>query len=143
MNNEKRKNYLDNIRWITILIVVAFHVFYYYNNIGVTPMFAGLSDNTAVPGTPAAVTSLDALYNTEGLPDGTGVAPPPKGKHLFGVVTMNEKGQIVIPKKARDVMGYNSSEELVVLGDEGNGLALMRVCDFEKQMQDVLESIKK
>lgn len=143
MNNVKRKNYLDNIRWITILIVVEFHVFYYYNNIGVTPMFAGLSDNPDVPGTPVAVTTLDALYNTEGLPDGTGVAPPPKGKHLFGVVTMNEKGQIVIPKKAREVMGYNSSEELVVLGDEGNGLALMRVRDFEKQMQDVLESIKK
>ncbi|MDD6035014.1 MAG: helix-turn-helix domain-containing protein [Lachnospiraceae bacterium] len=88
-------------------------------------------------------TTLDALYNTEGLPDGTGVAPAPKGKHLFGVVTMSEKGQLVIPKKARDVMGYNSCEELVVLGDEGSGLALMRVCDFEKQMQEALESIKK
>ena len=56
MNNVKRKNYLDNIRWITILIVVAFHVFYYYNNIGVTPMFAGLSDNPVIQGGAVTVT---------------------------------------------------------------------------------------
>ncbi|WP_192846120.1 hypothetical protein [Anaerostipes sp. 494a] len=30
-----RKLYLDNIRWITILLVVIFHSFYYYNNIDV------------------------------------------------------------------------------------------------------------
>ncbi|MDD5900632.1 MAG: acyltransferase [Lachnospiraceae bacterium] len=56
MNNVKRKNYLDNIRWITILIVVAFHVFYYYNNIGVTPMFTGLSDNPVIQGGAVTVT---------------------------------------------------------------------------------------
>lgn len=36
-----RKHYLDNIRWITILLVVIFHIFYYYNNIGIEAMFAG------------------------------------------------------------------------------------------------------
>lgn len=34
-----RKNYLDNIRWITVWIVVLFHVFFYFNNIGVEAMF--------------------------------------------------------------------------------------------------------
>lgn len=80
-------------------------------------------------------TTMDALYYTDTLPDGTSVYPPPKGKHLFGVVVMNEKGQIVIPKKARDIMGYAPSEELLVLGDEGQGLALMKVKDFENQMR--------
>lgn len=36
-----RKLHLDNIRWITILLVVIFHSFYYYNNIGIKAMFAG------------------------------------------------------------------------------------------------------
>lgn len=36
-----RKRYLDNIRWITIILVVIFHIFFYYNNIGTEPMFAG------------------------------------------------------------------------------------------------------
>ena len=31
----KRKHYLDNIRWVTVLIVVVYHVFYLYNGVGV------------------------------------------------------------------------------------------------------------
>lgn len=87
-------------------------------------------------------TTMDALYYTDTLPDGTSILPAPKGKHLFGVVTMNEKGQIVISKKAREVMGYGPSEELLVLGDEGNGLALMKVVDFERQMNDLMNAMK-
>ena len=30
-----RKYYLDNIRWITVIIVVIYHVFYMYNAEGV------------------------------------------------------------------------------------------------------------
>lgn len=40
-----RKVWIDNLRWITILIVVIFHVFYYYNNIGIAPMFERLQAN--------------------------------------------------------------------------------------------------
>ena len=31
----ERKHYLDNIRWVTVLIVVVYHVFYLYNGVGV------------------------------------------------------------------------------------------------------------
>lgn len=41
-----REYYLDNIRWITICLVVIFHVFFYYNNIGTPAMFAGLPEYT-------------------------------------------------------------------------------------------------
>ena len=56
MSSINRKNYLDNIRWITILVVVVFHIFFYYNNIGVTPMFKGLADNPSVEGVAPAIT---------------------------------------------------------------------------------------
>ena len=39
-----RKIYLDNIRWCTILLVVFFHVFFYFNNIGITAIFEGLPE---------------------------------------------------------------------------------------------------
>ena len=39
-----RKNYLDNIRWCTIILVVFFHVFFYFNNIGITAIFSGLPE---------------------------------------------------------------------------------------------------
>ena len=41
-----------------------------------------------------------------------------------------EKGQIVIPKKAREIMGYKPGESLLVLGDESTGLAILRTKDF-------------
>lgn len=39
-----RKHYLDNIRWITIVLVVLFHTFFYFNNIGVPAAFEGLPE---------------------------------------------------------------------------------------------------
>lgn len=46
--------------------------------------------------------SLDDLANYESE-DSLGMALPPKGKHLFGMVTVGDKGQIVIPAKARKI----------------------------------------
>ena len=73
--------------------------------------------------------SLDDLANFE--PDkNLNVSVPPKGKHLFGVVTIGEKGQIVIPAKARKIFDLKAGDQLVVLGDETQGLALMKTEGF-------------
>lgn len=56
METVERKRWIDNLRWITILIVVIFHVFYYYNNIGIGAMFPGLPENPAVEGAAPAIT---------------------------------------------------------------------------------------
>ncbi len=68
--------------------------------------------------------SLDELadHQREIVP---GLGVPPKGKHLFGVVTVGEKGQIIIPAKARKVFGLSAGDQLIVLGDENQGLALV------------------
>ncbi|GAA3184559.1 helix-turn-helix domain-containing protein [Lentilactobacillus kefiri] len=61
------------------------------------------------------------------------VGIPPKGKSLYGTVTVGERGQIVIPKKARDVFGFNKGTSLVVLGDttgELPGIALVKSDTF-------------
>lgn len=71
--------------------------------------------------------SLDALIKHDEASDGYPM--PPRGLHLFGVVRMGERGQIVIPKKARDVFGLHAGSELLLLGDESQGLALQRVED--------------
>ncbi len=49
-----------------------------------------------------------------------------KGKHIFGTITVGEKGQIVIPKKARDVFNINTGDQLLILGDEKKGLAIIK-----------------
>ena len=67
------------------------------------------------------------------------IAPAPIGKHLWGTVTIGSKGQIVIPKNARDTFDMKEGDRLVVLGDESQGIALIKAEIFEKQMQEMLE----
>lgn len=68
--------------------------------------------------------SLDELANfsSETVP----LPVPPRGKYVFGVVTVGEKGQIVIPQKARKVFGIDTGDRLIVLGDETQGIALLK-----------------
>lgn len=46
-----------------------------------------------------------------------------KGKYAW-TVTVGEKGQIVIPKQARELFGINPGDTLMILGDESKGLAI-------------------
>ena len=46
----------------------------------------------------------------------------PRGRHVFGTVKVGERGQIVIPKEARELFGIRPGDTLLVLGDEKNGL---------------------
>ena len=55
-----------------------------------------------------------------------GLAVPPKGKHVFGVVIVGEKGQIVIPAKARKIFDINAGDQLLILGDEEQGIAIVK-----------------
>ncbi len=58
--------------------------------------------------------------------DNLGLAVPPKGKHIFGMVKVGDKGQIVIPAKARKIFDINPGDNLIVLGDEGQGIAIIK-----------------
>ena len=73
--------------------------------------------------------SLDDLANYE-PEQNLGLGLPPKGKHLFGMVTVGDKGQIVIPARARKLFDISAGDQLVVLGDEAQGLAVMKADRF-------------
>lgn len=47
----------------------------------------------------------------------------PKGKYAW-TDTVGEKGQIVIPKQARDIFGIKPGDTLLLLGDEQRGIAI-------------------
>lgn len=49
-----------------------------------------------------------------------------KGKHIFGVVKVGDKGQIVIPQKARKIFDINPGDYLIVFGDEAQGIAIVK-----------------
>ncbi|MBR5356116.1 MAG: helix-turn-helix transcriptional regulator [Lachnospiraceae bacterium] len=73
--------------------------------------------------------SLDDLANYES-DENFGLGVPPKGKHLFGLVTVGDKGQIVIPAKARKIFEISAGDRLLVLGDEGQGIAIVKADSF-------------
>lgn len=49
-----------------------------------------------------------------------------KSRYIFGTVKVGDKGQIVIPKEARDTFGICPGDTLLVLGDDENGLIVTR-----------------
>ena len=71
---------------------------------------------------------------------------PPKNKHIFGVVTLGEKGQIVSPKKARDTLILKPGDSFIVLGDTnpGNtGIALIDSKTFLLMTGQVIDNFLK
>lgn len=85
--------------------------------------------------------SLDDLANYE-PEENLGLSLPPKGKHLFGVVTVGEKGQIVIPAKARKVFDISAGDRLLILGDEEQGLAILKSERFLELAEAAMELMK-
>ena len=84
--------------------------------------------------------TLDGLTKTESV-DGLGTLPPaPLGKNIWGVVTLGDRGQIVIPKAARDHMGMAGGERFIVASDEV-GIALIPADYFESRMRELEDII--
>ena len=65
----------------------------------------------------------------------------PKGKYAW-TVTVGEKGQIVIPKQAREVFGISPGDTIVLLGDEKRGIAIPPGGAFAELMKTVFEEEK-
>ena len=83
--------------------------------------------------------TVDSLIKDQKL-DGVGRIPPaPAGKSIWGTVTVSDRGQIVIPKGARDKFGITGGTRLIVCADEV-GIALIPAETFEAGMKKVMES---
>ena len=59
------------------------------------------------------------------------------GKHIFGTVTVGERGQIVIPKEARDLYGIKSGDMVLILGDD-KGIALLKPEIFQELLSNLI-----
>lgn len=59
------------------------------------------------------------------------------GKFIFGVVKVGERGQIVIPKEAREQYNIKAGDSLMVLGDE-KGMAVLKTEVFQDKIEEML-----
>lgn len=78
--------------------------------------------------------SLDELVNGD---DSLFAGKPKEGKYIFGTVTVGEKGQIVIPVRARKVFNIKKGDSLMVLGDINQGLALLNSDFFVQAFEEM------
>ncbi len=62
----------------------------------------------------------------------------PEGKYIFGTVKVGEKGQIVIPKEAREIFQIKPGDSLLVLGDIKQGIAIVKNEVFLQFAEDIL-----
>lgn len=65
----------------------------------------------------------------------------PKDKFM-STVKVGEKGQIVIPKEARDMFGIEPGDSLMLLADKDRGIAIVAFDGMVDFMQAVLDGAK-
>ena len=64
----------------------------------------------------------------------------PKGKHIFGLVRIDDENKIIIPKKARKIFRLSKGDRLLMLGDEETGIALVKSKNLFDFAHDILNS---
>ena len=65
-----------------------------------------------------------------------------QGKYIFGVVKVGERGQIVIPKEAREIYNIKAGDSLMMLGDQ-KGLALLKTEVFQSIIDQAMGGLTK
>ena len=63
-----------------------------------------------------------------------GLPVPPRGKHSFGTVTLGPDGSGILPEMARRLFRLAPGDRLVLLGDEAQGLALVKEAELARQL---------
>ena len=65
------------------------------------------------------------------------------GKYIFGVVKISEKGQIVIPKEAREFFGIEPGDTLLILGKPETGLIVTKPENLNDLANQIFQSVER
>ena len=57
---------------------------------------------------------------------------------FIGVAKVGEKGQIVIPKEARDMFNINPGDNVIVLCDKDKGIAILKSDFMEESIDKIM-----
>lgn len=77
------------------------------------------------------------------LPSGKHVLGMKKARHIFGTAKVGDRGQIVIPKDAREFYGIHPGDTLLILGDEENGMIVTKPEVLSSLVEKILDQIGK
>lgn len=65
-----------------------------------------------------------------------------KQQRVFGTAKVGDRGQIVIPKEAREFYGISPGDTLLLLGDEDTGLIVTRPEILNDLANKILKNMK-
>jgi len=65
------------------------------------------------------------------------------GKYMFGAVKVGERGQVVIPKEAREVFNIKAGDLMLMLGDPATGIAMVKLDVFQDMADNIFAGLKK
>ena len=88
---------------------------------------------------------MKSVYGIGGihLPSGKHVLGMKKARHIFGTAKVGDRGQIVIPKDAREFYGIHPGDTLLILGDEENGMIVTKPEVLSSLAEKILDQIGK
>lgn len=66
-----------------------------------------------------------------------------KNRRVFGTARVGDRGQIVIPKEARQLFGIKPGDTLLIVGEEDTGLIVSRPEVLSNFASQILNAIKK
>ena len=64
------------------------------------------------------------------------------GKHYMASVRLGPKGQIVIPKEAREMFGLESGDLLVLMADSNRGIALQTMDKLDPVLRRIFSGMQ-
>lgn len=68
------------------------------------------------------------------------IADNPKGKYVFGLLRVSEDNTIIIPEEARRIFNIKSGDDLLLLGDIYQGMALMPMNECKQFINQVIKA---
>ena len=77
------------------------------------------------------------------MPGGKHVLGKTKQQRVFGSAKVGDRGQIVIPKEARELFGIRPGDTLLILGEADTGLIVSRPDVLNHLANELLNNVKK
>lgn len=77
------------------------------------------------------------------MPGGKHILGKYKQQRVFGTAKVGDRGQIVIPKEARELFGIQPGDTLLILGEEDTGLIVSRPEVLRELANQIFDGVKK
>ncbi len=77
------------------------------------------------------------------MPGGKHILGKTKPQRVFGTAKVGDRGQIVIPKEARELFGIRPGDTLLILGEAETGLIVSRPEILNDLANELLNNVKK